>query len=305
MNMLTVSPSPHIKSKVNTTKIMGLVILALLPTIIASGIIFGARAILVVAFSAATAILWEYICRRVMKKDNTISDLSAALTGVLLGMNLSSTTPLWVCAIGTFIAIVIVKQLFGGLGQNFANPAIVGRIVLMLSFPTLISQYAKPFDADVITSATPLITKADSYKDLFLGTTAGALGETCAVTLIVGFVILVVTKVISPVTPVAMVATVGLFAFICGEDPLYHILSGGLLLGAIFMATDYATTPITKKGKLIFGIGCGAVTFIIRMWASYPEGVSFAILLMNIVTPYIDMATRTKPVGKVIAKGAK
>lgn len=305
MNMLNVSPSPHIKSSMSTTKVMALVIIALMPTVIASGIIFGARAILVVLFSAATAVVWECLCRIVMKRQQTINDLSAVVTGMLLGMNLPSTTPLYVCAIGTFVAIVIVKQLFGGLGQNFANPAIVGRIVLMLSVPSLVTQYAEPFNVDTITSATPLITKSDSYLDLFLGNCAGVLGETCALTLIIGFVFMCAVKIISPVTPIAMVGTVAVFALLCGEDPLYHVLSGGLLLGAIFMATDYVTTPVTNKGKLIFGIGAGAITFIIRMWASYPEGVSFSILLMNIVTPYIDMATRTKPVGKLAVKGDK
>lgn len=296
--MLTVSPSPHIKSSMTTAKVMLMVILALLPTVIASGIIFGQRAILVVLVCIATAVIWEFLCRLAMKRQNTLSDLSAVVTGILLGMNLPSTTPFYICAIGTFVAIVIVKQLFGGLGHNFANPAIVGRIVLMLSVPSLVSQWAEPFNADVITSATPLLTKSEGYMDLFLGKTAGCLGETCSLTLLIGFVFLAAAKVISPVTPIAMVGTVAVLSAIFGEDPLMQVLSGGLLLGAIFMATDYVTTPITQSGKLIFGIGCGLITFIIRMWASYPEGVSFSILLMNILTPYIDAGTRKKPVGK-------
>lgn len=302
MQGLTVSPSPHINKFVTTQKVMLMVLIALLPAVVASGIIFGPRAILVIAVSAVSAVLWEFIARIVMRKENTISDLSAAVTGVLLAMNLPVTIPLWMVVLGTFIAIVIVKQLFGGLGQNFANPAIVARIVLLISFGAQMTTWVKPYyyknGYDLTTSATPLLSSTGvSYKDLFLGNVGGSLGETCALALLIGGLFLVLTRVISPSTPLAFIGSLALFSFISGGDPLYDILAGGVMLGAIFMATDYVTTPITNMGKIIFGIGCGFITFAIRKWANMPEGTSFAILLMNIVTPYIDMVTKTHPVG--------
>lgn len=297
---LTVSPSPHILGSNSTKKTMGIVILALLPTFVASAIIFGSRAIIVTLVSVISAVVWEYLTRRIMKREQTISDFSAVVTGVIFAFNLPVTIPFWMVAVGTFIAIVIVKQLFGGLGQNFANPAIVARIVLLMSFGEEMTTWASPYyykEADIITSATPLATGAASFRDLFLGATGGSLGETCALALIVGGLLLIITRVISPTTPIAFVGTTAIFTLLAGGDPLYQILSGGLLLGAFFMATDYVTTPITAKGKIIFGIGCGFITFLIRQWGSLPEGVSYAILLMNILTPYIDMMTKTKPVG--------
>jgi len=265
---------------------------------------------LVIATAVITAVMWEYLSRLFMKRKNTISDLSAVITGILLAMNLPVTIPLWMVAIGTFVAIVLVKQLFGGLGHNFANPAIVARIVLMLSFAGEMTKWVKPFyykgTVDMVTSATPLVTGTASYKSLFLGNIGGCLGETSALALLLGGIFLVATKVISSSTPLAFIATVAGLAWVSGGDPLYQILSGGLLLGAIFMATDYVSTPITKKGKVIFGIGCGLITFAIRKWGNMAEGTSFAILLMNIVTPYIDMFTKTAPVGaKKLEKSAK
>lgn len=235
-----------------------------------------------------------------MKREQTIGDLSAVLTGLLLALNLPVTLPFWQAGIGCFAAIVIVKQLFGGLGQNFANPAIVGRIVLMLSFTSNMTSWVIPkyYKADeIITGATPLVTGDASYKDLFLGNIGGCIGETCSLAILLGGIYLIIRKIISPVTPIAFIGTVALLDLIAGNDVIYNVLAGGLLLGAFFMATDYVTTPITSKGKLIFGIGCGLITFIIRQFGSYPEGISFAILLMNIVTPYIDRFTMAKPFG--------
>ncbi|MGN0653922.1 MAG: RnfABCDGE type electron transport complex subunit D [Oscillospiraceae bacterium] len=325
MEKLIVSPSPHQRGSVTTQKIMLFVIISLLPTIVAATVIFGIRALLLVLVCTASSVLFEFLCRKLMKRDNTISDLSAAVTGILLALNLPVNLPFWMAVLGSFVAIVIVKQLFGGIGQNFANPAIVGRIVLMLSFTPYMSSWLKPFwykTADLTTSPTPLaaewvvsyssssdfvgkITPPVSYMDLFLGKTGGCIGETCALALLIGGLFLVVTKVISPSTPIAFVGTVAVLTFIFKGDVLYQVLSGGLLLGAIFMATDYVTTPITTKGKIVFGIGCGIITFLIRNFGGFPEGVSFAILLMNLLTPYIDKLTKTRPFGFVKNKEVK
>ena len=301
---LTVCPSPHVRDNTTTAKIMGHVLIALCPAIIAATIIFGVRALLLIAFCAGSTVIWERLCNLVMKRPNSIGDLSAAVTGVILAFNLPSTLPFWMAAIGTFVSIVVVKQLFGGLGHNFANPAIVGRIVLMLSFPAAMSHWVAPFESgvDAVTSATPLVSGSASYSELFLGTTGGCLGEVSAAALLLGGVYLFAMDIISPAAPLAFMGTVAAFSYAVGEDGLYQVLAGGVILGAVFMATDYVTTPVTTKGKIIFGIGCGLVTCIIRFWGSYPEGVSFSILLMNIVTPYIDMFTRKKPIGGIVEK---
>ncbi len=300
MQKLTVSPSPHTRSDMTTQKIMLNVIIALCPAIISSGFIFGLRAVFLILICVSTALVWETLFNIITKKPNTISDLSAAVTGILLAFNLPPSLPFWMAAIGTFIAIVVVKCLFGGLGQNFANPAIVGRIVLMLSFTNAMTNWTLPLSlqtSDVTTGATPLVSSNAEYLDLFLGKTGGCLGETCALALIIGGLYLVIRRIISPITPLFFLLTVEIFSIAAGFDPLYQILSGGILLGAIFMATDYVTTPITMWGKVIFGIGCGTITCIIRFYASMAEGVSFSILIMNILTPYIDMITKAKPVG--------
>lgn len=300
MQKLTVSPSPHTRSDMTTQKIMLNVIIALCPAIIASGLIFGLRAVFLILICVATSLVWETLFNLITKKPNTISDLSAAVTGILLAFNLPPTLPFWMAAIGTFTAIVIVKCLFGGLGQNFANPAIVGRIVLMLSFTGEMTKWTLPLSlqiSDTTTGATPLVSGDVGYLDLFLGKTGGCLGETCALALIIGGLYLVIRRIISPITPLFFLLTVEIFSVLAGVDPLYQILSGGVILGAIFMATDYVTTPITMWGKVIFGIGCGIITCVIRFYASMAEGVSFSILIMNIITPYIDMITKAKPVG--------
>ncbi|MBP3271886.1 MAG: RnfABCDGE type electron transport complex subunit D [Ruminococcus sp.] len=296
---LTVSPSPHINSTASTQKIMLHVLIAMLPALCFSVWIFGIRALLLTAWCAATAVGWERLCNYLRKRPSTIGDLSAAVTGVLLAFNLPSTFPFWMAAIGTFVSIAVVKQLFGGLGQNFANPAIVGRIVLMLSFTAQMTHWVKPFErgADAVTSATPLVSKSADYYDLFIGKVGGCLGEVSALALLIGFVYLLCVKVITPHTTVAFVGTVFLFSLAAGEDPVFQILAGGVMLGAVFMATDYVTTPTTPLGKVIFGVGCGIITCVIRFYANYAEGVSFSILIMNILTPYIDRFTEIKPLG--------
>lgn len=297
MKKYTVSPSPHLRSGASTTLIMFHVIIATVPAMIAAGVFFGWRALLLIGFCAITSMIWERLCCFLMKRPDSTEDLSALVTGILLAFNLPVTLPLWIAAIGTFVAIVITKQLFGGIGQNFANPAIVGRIVLMLSFTGRMTSWAVPNGLDAVSSATPLVTGTAGYFDLFIGRCGGCLGETSALALLIGGIYLVVMKVITPHAPLAFIGTVYAFSAITGRDPIYQILSGGLMLGAIFMATDYVTTPVTKKGRAIFGIGCGLITCVIRFWCSAPEGVSYSILLMNIVTPYIDMFTRKKPFG--------
>ncbi len=312
MNILRISPSPHAKGKMTTQRVMLCVILALMPAVISAVYYFGFRALMLIALCILASVIFEGLTRIIMKKEQTIGDMSAVLTGLLLALNLPVTIPFWQAAIGCFVAIVIVKQLFGGLGQNFANPAIVGRIVLMLSFTSNMTTWAWPrfYDLDkegasfttintdeIVTGATPLVSGDASYKDLFLGNVGGCIGETCALALLIGGVYLIIRGIISPVTPIAFIGTVALLDLVSGNDVIYNMLAGGLFLGAFFMATDYVTTPITNKGKLIFGIGCGLITFLIRQFGSYPEGVSFSILLMNIVTPYIDRFTMTKPFG--------
>lgn len=303
MNKLILSPSPHVRDSATTTKIMLDVIIALTPVAVLSAVYFGFRALLVLAVCIGTAVLSEFLFEKLCKRENTVSDLSAVVTGLLLALNLPATIPLWVAALGSIIAIVVAKQLFGGIGKNFANPAIVARIVLFLSFSGAMTDFASE-GIVIVAGATPLAAKEDlpSYIDLFFGLHGGAMGETCALALIIGGVYLLIRRVITWHTPVAFIGTVFLFTLIlklCGMDmdPVYQILAGGLMLGAFFMATDYATTPPNPLGKLIFGIGCGLVTVMIRVWGNYPEGVSFAILLMNILTPYINKLTRKKVFG--------
>ncbi|MBQ2390524.1 MAG: RnfABCDGE type electron transport complex subunit D [Clostridia bacterium] len=311
MSKLVVSSSPHIRSGVTTTSIMRDVIIALAPACLTSVWVFGLRSLAVMVTCVLAAVLSEYICRKILKRSNTISDLSAVVTGLLLAMNLPVTIPLWMAALGSIIAIVIVKQLFGGIGQNFVNPALIGRIVLMTSYATQMTTWVDPFyytQVDAMTSPTPLVQMANgdtdlpSYLNMLIGMRGGCLGETCILALIAGGIYLVVKRVISPATPIAFIATVGILSFLAGYDPLYQMMSGGLVLGAVFMATDYATTPITTKGKIIFGIGCGLITAFIRFFGSLPEGVSFSIIIMNILTPYIDNFTSPKPFGTVKEK---
>ena len=300
-SVLLVSPSPHVRAKHTTRSIMLDVIIALCPALVASVIIFGWRAALVTAFCVALCVFFEWAFEKICKRDVTVGDLSAIVTGLLLSFNLPVGIPLWQAAIGCLVAIVIVKQLFGGIGCNFANPAITARVVMLISFAGSMSDFAAKNDAT--SSATPLSGgEMPSMLDLFLGNHGGSLGETCALALLLGGVYLIVRRVITWHTPVVFVATVFVFTFLLGENPVEHVLTGGLLLGAIFMATDYSTTPSTKWGKVIFGLGCGIITVLIRVFGNYPEGVSFAILFMNILTPLISMWTRKKAFGGVIKK---
>lgn len=308
---LIVSSSPHLRSGVTTQKIMLDVIIALIPAAIAACIIFGWNALLIMAVSVATCVLCEYICRKVMKRPNTVMDLSAVVTGLLLAFNLPANIHPLIVVFGGVVAIVVVKQMFGGIGQNFVNPALTARIILMSSFPAKMSGTCWPIpfwyksSADALTSATPLGLLAEGktdqipdYLSLFLGARGGCLGETCALALLLGGIYLIARKVISPVIPVCYIGTAALFSLFLGRDVLLDVLSGGLLLGAIFMATDYTTSPIDMKGKILFAVGCGILTMLIRVFGSLPEGVSYSIILMNIMVPLIERGTRPKPFGK-------
>lgn len=305
MNKLVVSVSPHLREKTDTTSIMRDVLIALAPALVAAFLIFGVRALLVVAVCVAASILSEWLFEKITKKPNTVGDLSACVTGVLLAFNLPVDIPIWQAILGSAIAIVVVKQLFGGIGQNFANPAITARIIMLLAFSGTMTSWTFP---DAVSSATPLAIisgqatgELPALSQMLLGVRGGCLGETSAIALLAGGIYLLVRRVISWHTPVAFIGTVFVFTLLLGEQPVYQLLSGGLMLGAFFMATDYATTPSTNSGRLIFGVGCGLITVLIRVWGSYPEGVSFSILLMNILTPHISNWTRTKPLGGVEA----
>ncbi len=294
--LLKVTSSPHIRHDDSTRGIMLDVIIALLPAAIYGCILFGLRAAIMLAVTVAVAVCAEAIWNIALKKPQTIGDFSAVLTGLLLGLNLSSQTPFWIAAIGSVVAIIVVKQMFGGLGFNFANPAITARIVLLVSFAGQMSNYVSPIDA--VSSATPLAKEtAYTLKQLFFGMHGGSIGETSSFLLIIGGLYLILRRVIKPIIPVAFIGTVAIASLIAGTDLKLAIFGGGLMLGAIFMATDYSTSPTTNLGKLVFGIGCGLITFVIRQFSSLPEGVSYAILLMNILTPHINRLTLSKPFG--------
>lgn len=309
MEKLTVSSSPHLRNGDSTGGIMLDVIFALLPAAVAGVAIFGPRAAILLAVSVLSAVLSEYIWNLIFKKPNSLSDGSAIVTGLLLGMNLSPMVPIWMTALGSAIAIIIVKQMFGGLGQNFANPAITARIVLTVSFPVAMTTWAEPFgwytkNLDAVSTATPLTAGYDnfSYRELLLGLNGGCIGEVCSLLLLAGGAYLIFRKVITPTIPISFIGTVALLSLCFGSDPIKAVLSGGLILAAVFMATDYVTSPYTFKGKLIYGIGCGLITFAIRQFGNLPEGASFAILLMNLLVPHINKITRRKPFG---TEGAK
>ena len=309
-NKLIVTAAPHITSTDSTQKIMQRVCLALCPTLIASVIIFGINALILVAVTVAACVFFEWAYCKLMHRENPTGDFSAVVTGMLLAFNLPATLPWWMAIVGAFIAIVVVKQLFGGLGFNFANPAIVGRIAMAMGFAGAMSNYPHPVsEIDAFASATPLAVAgqvgSDSYLTLLLGVHGGVLGETCAITILIGGLFLIATKVISPTIPVTYLATVAVLSLVAGEDPIYQLLSGGLLLGAFFMATDYVTSPTTTKGKLIFGLGLGIITCGIRFLGTMAEGVSFSILLMNLTVPYIEVLTRQDRLGIAKVKKSK
>lgn len=317
---LTVSASPHVRSQKTSAGIMLDVIIALVPALIASVVIFGFRALAVTAVCVASSVLGEFVTRKILKRSVTVGDLSAVVTGLLLAFNLPVTIPLWMAAVGALFAIVVVKQFFGGIGQNFVNPAIAGRIVLLVSFPSAMSHWTGAFAwksgsvTDAVTTATPLRVISEgadlpSLADMFLGKRAGCIGETCILALLIGFVYLLVRKIIKPVIPLCFIGTVAVIMLIAGKGDIeymaYELLSGGLFLGAIFMATDYTTSPVSLKGKIIFAVGCGLITSVIRLFGSLPEGVSYSIIIMNIVTPLIDRWTMPEPFGTVKEKEEK
>ena len=316
MKKLLVSASPHIHSPETTTGVMGDVIISLLPALVMAVVWFGSRALVLTAVCIGTAVLAEWVSRRVMKRPNTLGDLSAVVTGLILALNLPATLPLWMAAIGSIVAIVVVKQMFGGIGQNFVNPAMTARIILMVSFPTAMARWTAPlasaWSADAVTTATPMAPLAassggnlsadlPSLWQMLVGYHGGSMGEVCALALLVGGVYLIIRRVISPIIPTAYIGTVAVWMLLAGHGDLrfvaYELLGGGLLLGAFFMATDYATSPITAKGKWIFGIGCGIITSVIRLYGSLPEGVSFSIILMNILVPHIERLTLPRAFG--------
>ena len=303
---LIVTSSPHIRHIDTTRGIMGDVIIALCPAAVFGCILFGWRALVILLTCIATSVLSEYVWCKSLKKENTIGDLSAIVTGLLLGMNLSPLLPVWMAAIGSVVAIIVVKQMFGGLGHNFANPAMSARIVLLVSFPAAMTRYADRLSwtsTEIVTSATPLTSDVQiTTQELFLGMRGGCIGETSAFLLIIGGIYLILRRVISPIIPFSFIGTVAVMSLIFGENIPLYLFGGGLMLGAIFMATDYTTSPTTPLGKLIFGIGCGLLTFVIRKWSALPEGVSYSILLMNILTPHINRLTLSKPFGAKEAK---
>lgn len=301
-NKLIVTAAPHITSADSTQKIMQRVCIALVPTLIASVFIFGINSLILTAITVAACVFFEWGYCKMVGREVPIADFSAVVTGLLLAFNLPASLPWWMAIVGAFIAIVIVKQLFGGMGYNFANPAIVARIALAVGFASRMASYPKPENGiDALASATPLAVfdqlGSSEYVTLLLGNHGGVLGETCAITILIGGIYLIATKVISPVIPVTYLATVAVLSLVAGRDPIVQLLSGGLMLGAFFMATDYVTSPTTNKGKIIFGLGLGIITCAIRFLGTMNEGVSFAILLMNLLVPYIEVLTRQDLLG--------
>ena len=310
---LHISSTPHIHQKGSFTRnIMLDVTIAMLPALIAGIVIFGIKALWIALVCVASAVLAEYVFNLCTHRKQTVGDFSAVVTGLLLALNLSTEVPLWQCVIGSVFAIVVVKCLFGGLGKNIVNPAITARVFMLLTF-SAVGAVALPTVVEITTGATPLAalnqgaeiaaTEAPSVLDLFLGLHGGAMGETCALALLIGGAYLVARGVIKWYVPASFIATVFVCYFLFGGFDavfaLQHVLAGGLMLGAIFMATDYVTTPITNKGRVVFGIGAGLLTFLIRSFGMYPEGVSIAILTMNLVTPFINDFTKKKTLGGV------
>ena len=317
-NKLIVSPSPHVQSSQSTASIMRDVVIALMPALVVSVVVFGLNVLFVTALSVAACVLFEYLIQKfVVKGACTICNWSAVVTGVLLAFNLPATIPWWIVVIGAFVAIAVAKMTFGGLGKNPFNPALVGRVFLLIAYPVQMTSFPTVENPalDALSGATPLAAVkfgADAgivpVENLLLGLMPGSLGEVAAFALLAGFVYLLVRKVISWHIPVTVLGTMAVFAFVValtrGGDaalmwqfPLFHILAGGAMLGAIFMATDYATSPMTVKGQVIFAVGIGVITMCIRLWGAYPEGMSFAILIMNACVPLINKYVKPKRFG--------
>ena len=324
MNKLLVSPSPHIHSKDSTRSLMLDVVIALVPAVICSVVFYGWQELLVLGVSVASCVLLEWaVTKYWMKAPSTVGDLSAVITGILLALNVPYTTPWWVIVIGSVVAIGVAKMTFGGIGQNIWNPALVGRVFLLVSFPTYMTTWSKPaglFGVDAVSGPTPLgaiseglmqgstvqeLTSAYNYKDLLFANLGGSAGEVCALALLAGFVYLCCRRVIKPWITLSIFATVALTSLIFWginparfTDPLFNLLTGGLILGACFMATDYVTSPMSLWGGVVFGVGIGFLTMMIRYFGSYPEGVSFAILIMNSVVPLLNMWFKQKKFGR-------
>lgn len=299
---LKISTAPHIRKGITTRDLMFSVIIALVPCVIAGMYHFGVQAALLLFICVGTCVLTEYCIQKIAKRDVEINDLSALLTGLILGLNLPVSAPWWVAVIGSFLAIALVKQLFGGIGDNFVNPALAARAILLASWPVHLTTFIMPVDSlalsvDSITSATPLTTGSASTWNLFFGNIPGSIGEVSKMMILIGFIYLVVSKTISWRIPVCMVASVAVMTLILGGDPLYAVLSGGLLFGAVFMATDYTTSPMTGKGQIVYAVGAGVIVALIRKYGAYPEGVTYGILVMNCVTPLLDKYMRPKTYG--------
>lgn len=314
MEKLIVSTSPNIHTRTTTQSIMRDVLIALTPAWISAVVLFGLKALLNIVLCVGVCVLSEFLFNLITKKKQTIVDLSACVTGLLLALSLPASANVWHCIVGSVFAIIVVKCLFGGIGCNFANPAVTARVFILTAFSTSIvggtlTNFQNP---DLVASATPLeiiksgdISTLPSLVDMLLGNRGGAIGETCAIALIIGGVYLIVRKVISWHTPVILIGTVFVLSLIIKQDltlALYEVLGGGVIISSFFMATDYSTTPINKYGKMVFAFGCGLITVLIRFWGSYPEGISFAILLMNILSPYIEKWCTRKPLGKEAKK---
>ena len=314
-----ISSSPHLHTRSSTQHVMWLVNLALLPTIIASVIIFGWNSLAVIAVSIVAAVASEAFSQYILKRKITVADGSAVVTGILFAFTLPSTTPLWMTALGVFTAILVVKHLFGGLGYNIFNPALAGRAVLLASFPVAMTSWSEPVKwavgkLDAVSTASPLgmvkealqmgtaVDMHYTYLDMFLGNIPGSLGETCKVTLLAGFLFLLILRIVDWRIPVMYIGTVVLISLIMRRDPLFDLLAGGLFLGAFFMATDLVTSPATKPGKLIFGAGCGLITIFIRNVGGFPEGVCYSILLMNCAAPLIDRGIALRRFGAAAKK---
>ncbi len=307
-NKPVMAAGPHIHSADSSRRIMLDVIIALLPASIAGVVLFGTKAAVMICVCVAAAVISEFLFNLIAGREQSVGDLSAVVTGLLLALNLSTNVPLWQCALGSVFAIVLVKCAFGGMGHNFANPAITARVFLLMAFTSTVAGGAAPRMVDAVSSATPLGligtegAALPTIGQMFLGLRGGAIGEGCILALLIGFGYLLVRKVISWHTPVIFIATV----FVCFliatgsfSAALYEVLAGGLVLGAVFMATDYTTTPITAEGRMLFALGCGLITFVIRRYCALPEGVSYSILCMNILAPWLEKWTRRKPLGGV------
>ncbi len=307
---LIVTASPHIRDNSTTRGLMGNVVIALVPCIVAAAFIFGMRALLVTGVTVAACVGFEYLYTLLLKKPNPVGDLSAVVTGIILAMNLPVNMPLWICVVGAFIAIVVIKQLFGGIGCNFANPALIGRIALFLGFATRMTDYVYPDVAvDALATATPLAADsgAVSLVDMFLGLHGGMMGEVCTLAILLGLAYLLATRTIGFAIPGSILITMFVLTFAVTGDlhsTLVEMMGGGLLFGAVFMATDYVTSPFTTKGRIIYGIAIGLLTFVIRNFSSMNEGMSFAILLGNLLTPWFNAWSHQIPLGRTKARKA-